>query len=332
MEKKTIRVPLIVIGVLLSAVIVLNTSTLWSAAVPAVTPTIGVRYASSTAVPANTSNGVPGSQGIGPSSSTFAGAPTLRSAAIPAATPTIGAHSASPTTVPASIPTKVTVTAVITDPSLIPGSVNLIQLSQGTATILGQLHDDGLNGDAVAGDHIFTIVQTFNSPVGQIQLEVSAAFKGMLRRVLSPSFPVLFLNTPPAFTLNSGPLLVGGPLAFNNFASIYAQGGVIPPNGAEIDVTSVPLPSPPISNFIALELIGSSVASTSALTVSGISCSQVFYIDTFTASITYKNEAVYCPSGTTLYKFYLSYRAGDSNESQYLSSFQQLLSGAKFAP
>lgn len=248
------------------------------------------------------------------------------------AAPTITAVSATPNIIPSNASTGVTITAKITDASLIPTSVNLLQITSTGTTILGQLHDDGNNGDVVAGDHIYTSVQNFNLPVGQIQLQVSAAFTGMLRRVLSLQIPVVTLITPPTFTVNPGPLSVGGPLALNNFGSNYQQGAAIPQNGAEIDVTSMPLPPPPFSDFVALELQGSTTTSTSTVTVSGVSCTQVFYTDSYTATVTYNNEVVYCPSGTTLYKFYLSYNAGDPNTSQYLSSFQQFLSNAKLTP
>jgi hypothetical protein len=91
-------------------------------------------------------------------------------------------------------PTQITVTASISDPSLIPASVNLLQLNaNGTTAILGTLHDDGLNGDAFAGDLVFTLPVTLNAPIAsQIQLQVSAAFKGVLQRVKSPTMNVFF--------------------------------------------------------------------------------------------------------------------------------------------
>jgi hypothetical protein len=88
----------------------------------------------------------------------------------------------------------ITVQASISDPSLIAGGANLLQLNpNGTTTILGTLHDDGLNGDAYAGDLIFTLQVTLNAPTSsQIQLQVSAAFKGLLQRVKSPVVNVFF--------------------------------------------------------------------------------------------------------------------------------------------
>src|SRR6266581_297211 len=108
--------------------------------------------------------------------------------------PSIGGVRATPTTAVIGIPTQVSVQASITDPSLIPNSVNLLQLNtDGTSTMLGSLHDDGLNGDAFAGDLVFTLVVTLNEPsASQIQLQVSAAFKGALQTVKSPIMNVFF--------------------------------------------------------------------------------------------------------------------------------------------
>ena len=110
------------------------------------------------------------------------------------AAPSIGAVRMSPTTAVIGTPTQVTVQASITDPSLISGGVNLLQLNpDGTTTILGTLHDDGLNGDAFAGDLVFTLVVMLNAQsASQIQLQVSAAFKGVLQRVKSPIMNLFF--------------------------------------------------------------------------------------------------------------------------------------------
>jgi hypothetical protein len=106
----------------------------------------------------------------------------------------LGVVAATPTTAVISTPTQVTVTASITDPALISNGVNLLQLNaDGTTTILGTLNDDGINGDAYAGDKIFTILVTLNSASSsQIQLQVSAAFKGSLLRVKSSVINVFF--------------------------------------------------------------------------------------------------------------------------------------------
>jgi hypothetical protein len=110
------------------------------------------------------------------------------------AAPSIGAVRATPTTAVIDTPTQITVTASVTDPSLIPGGVNLLELNaNGTTTILGTLHDDGLNGDAYAGDGVLTLLVTLKAAsASQIQLQISAAFRGLLLRVKGPIMNVFF--------------------------------------------------------------------------------------------------------------------------------------------
>jgi hypothetical protein len=126
-------------------------------------------------------------------------------------------------------PTQISVQASITDPSLISNSVNLVELnSDGTATILGTLHDDGLNGDAFQGDQIFTAVVTLNASTARtIELQVSVAFKGVLSRVKSPFANVYFQSaTAPQQAI----MVIAEYLAAGNLSS--ALNYVIAPNPA----------------------------------------------------------------------------------------------------
>lgn len=138
-----------------------------------------------------------------------------RKPAVAFSTPLVSAPAiATPTATPAIItvgtPTTVTVTVQITGATPLPGGVNLLRVGPtGTQpTILGVMHDDGLNGDTMANDKIYTIVIALNQPsAGPINLEVSAAFAGLLRRVSSPVFTLeawpsltslgMTLNYPP---------------------------------------------------------------------------------------------------------------------------------------
>src|SRR5580692_8378353 len=102
------------------------------------------------------------------------------------ATPTVGPAVASPTVVAVNTPTQVTITVQITDPTLLPGGVNLLRVdSTGkTLSIIGLMYDDGTHGDTVAGDKTFTAVVTLNEPTtGTAYFAASAAFKGVLKRV-----------------------------------------------------------------------------------------------------------------------------------------------------
>jgi RHS repeat-associated protein len=105
-----------------------------------------------------------------------------------ATTPAIGALAT--TAVSSAGGYQVTATSQITtaagDPALIAGGVNLLRVDGAVPTILGVMHDDGLNGDTVAGDGIYTLVFTATSAsIGQMQIQVAAAFRGLVRRLKS---------------------------------------------------------------------------------------------------------------------------------------------------
>jgi hypothetical protein len=113
------------------------------------------------------------------------------------ADPVVGTVTVKPTFAPANTPTQVTITALITDTSLSANGANVQRLnSAGNPTaVLGILHDDGLNGDAVAGDRVYTLVFTLNEPTpGRIFFRTAAAFQGVVQRVSSSSVAVDIAN------------------------------------------------------------------------------------------------------------------------------------------
>jgi hypothetical protein len=85
------------------------------------------------------------------------------------------------------------------------------------------MHDDGLNGDARAGDHIFTLQTTIFQPnPGSLSLRVSAGFQGSLSRTFSPIMTITVTGTGTAIAiaspavsayLNTSPTLVNGSVA-----------------------------------------------------------------------------------------------------------------------
>src|SRR5262249_24853271 len=119
---------------------------------------------------------------------------SLMFAAVASATPSIASARAVPMTAVVGVATTIRVEASITDPTLIINSVNLLQLGNGaTAIVLGALHADGRNDDTFAGDGLYTITVTLTMPsAGAIQLQVSAAFRGVLQRIRSPTLQVFF--------------------------------------------------------------------------------------------------------------------------------------------
>ncbi|MEF8770615.1 choice-of-anchor X domain-containing protein [Candidatus Accumulibacter contiguus] len=102
------------------------------------------------------------------------------------AAPSIGSVQITPDAITAGAPTTVRVMAVIADPTLIPATVNLQRVNEAGAAVavLGSLHDDGRNGDAVAGDQVYTL-NVVLTETAALRLRVSAGFQGMVKRVFS---------------------------------------------------------------------------------------------------------------------------------------------------
>ena len=109
----------------------------------------------------------------------------------PLAAPTVGTPSLSPQVVPVGTTTVVTITTEITDPGFIPGSANLQRLDANgrVVAVVGTLRD--------AGGNVFTIsVPLSESVPGSIFLRVSAAFRGLLKRVFSPVIVITVSEAP----------------------------------------------------------------------------------------------------------------------------------------
>ena len=116
------------------------------------------------------------------------------------AAPVVGPVAIAPSTAVVGVPAAVTVTALIQDPLLIPASVNLQQIDATgkVVAIVGTLLDDGTNGDVVAGDKTFTIRWSVQpTAIGQLRYQVSAGFKGLLRRVASAPATLVVTEPPP---------------------------------------------------------------------------------------------------------------------------------------
>jgi hypothetical protein len=134
----------------------------------------------------------------------------------------------------------------------------------------------------------------------------------------------------PQWHLHSGVLELGGPISLNNFDNAYQQGGIVPSGGAEIDITTIPLPTTTLPDFIAKEVGDATIESKTTITVSGETATQVVYTDLYAPSLIYKNIAVYVPHQALLYKLYLSYRDGDKSENEFLTAFKEVLDSVKF--
>ena len=122
------------------------------------------------------------------------------------AAPTIGAVNISPAATPAGVAVISTVTARIDNPGVLPGSVLLQKLDAAGAVLssLGLLHDDGQNGDAVAGDKTFSLRTTVleNNP-GTVRYRVAANFTGHAPTVYSAPLSVTITGTATGVSITA---------------------------------------------------------------------------------------------------------------------------------
>jgi len=124
-------------------------------------------------------------------------APETVTASFASSAPTLPMPTVFPTTIVAGVPTLITVTVAIQDPALLPTGINLLQVGSTTIT-LGTFNDSGINGDLAAGDQIYTAQATVTiATVGQLQLEVSASFQGLLKRS-TVNAPVIYVQSASA--------------------------------------------------------------------------------------------------------------------------------------
>ena len=100
---------------------------------------------------------------------------------------------------------QVTATAQLSgNPALIASGLNLLRVDGAAPSILGVMHDDGLNGDAVANDGVYTLL--FSAPsVAQMQLQAAAAILAQVHRLKSPTVTVpVVVPTLLSVAANSG--------------------------------------------------------------------------------------------------------------------------------
>jgi hypothetical protein len=135
---------------------------------------------------------------------------------------------------------------------------------------------------------------------------------------------------PPTWILDQQTLSLGGPISLRNFAQ-FAHGGVRPNRGAEMDVNRLPMPQGSLNTFISADLAGATIDATSTQVVDGVNATHVSYHDSYTATTQEVGTTVYVPFGAFLYEFNLVYFTGDPNESNLLTTFNNLIDTATLA-
>jgi hypothetical protein len=149
---------------------------------------------------------------------------------------TVGPAGVSPGTIPVGVGTPILITAVITDPAVLPGGVQVQRYdSQGRVVgVIGLLTDDATNGDAVAGDKTFSLrLPAYELTPGPITLRVSAAFQGRLTRILSAPFTLNVAGTPSTISITNPTNL-----DYRNVSPIQVNGTIGDP-GAQVKVNGI---------------------------------------------------------------------------------------------
>ena len=122
----------------------------------------------------------------------FLSKPSLApSSAEPAEVISLDQPTATPAVISVGERNLVTIQVWITDPRLIPSSVNLQRLDANgnVVSTLGNLRDDGYNGDRIAADKIYSLQVSFEElNQKKIPLRVTAAYERILKRIFSPTF------------------------------------------------------------------------------------------------------------------------------------------------
>lgn len=140
------------------------------------------------------------------------------------------------------------------------------------------------------------------------------------------------VNVPAGWQWNTAITNAGGPISLNTFQSVYLSGGVIPPGGAEIEVTRGESPSASLGDIVKEETAGVSGVSLRELSnIAGGDAIRIYSQDSFGASLQYDNVSYYLLRNGKLYKFYLSHHSGDPNSAGFVKAFDQLVTSARIA-
>lgn len=129
------------------------------------------------------------------------------------AAPVVEAPVSSPGAIPPSGANQVLITVRVvragSDPLVVANGVYLFRVDAAGKNVanLGTMRDDGTNGDAAAGDSIFSLrINIAQPPQDGFRVQASVPFQRVVRRSLSPVtvIPVLVNNLAPVFTSEPG--------------------------------------------------------------------------------------------------------------------------------
>ena len=120
------------------------------------------------------------------------------------------------------------------------------------------------------------------------------------------------------------------PFELDTFEHAYEGGGIIPMGGAEIDMAKTSLDTS-LDAFVKANLVSATISSTGTIPVGGVSCTEVFYKNTFAPGVGSQNVAVFCPKAGSVLEIYLSYRAGDPKWQDHVTGLNHILASLQFS-
>jgi hypothetical protein len=136
------------------------------------------------------------------------------------------------------------------------------------------------------------------------------------------------VHVPDGWSYNERLAAASGPLNITNFGGAYSTGGLMPPEGAEIEITSVPSP-PNLVEYVRKELKAAKVDKLQEMTAGEKSGIRASYVESISPDASLKTVVVYIARGPSLYKFFLSYWTSNRNEASLATAFEQVIKEAQ---
>jgi hypothetical protein len=132
------------------------------------------------------------------------------------------------------------------------------------------------------------------------------------------------VRVPADWNCNDRLLAAGGPIACTSFTGPYANGGLLPPGGAEIEITSVPRPLA-LDSYARGELKGAKDLKFQETSSAGRLALRASYTDEVAPGISAATVIYYVAQGNRLYKFYLTYWSGDTHEREFGATLETVV-------
>jgi hypothetical protein len=135
------------------------------------------------------------------------------------------------------------------------------------------------------------------------------------------------VRVPTGCKCNDRLLAAGGPIACTNFSEGYARGGLLPPDGAEIEITTVQRPVA-LDAYARSELKGVRELKLQEAPVEGKPALRTSYKDEVAPGVSTDNFVYYVAQGSRLYKFYLTYHSGNSQSAALVRTWDAVVHAA----